>query len=85
MIRTEIQPEPIVEEKNVDLSGAEIEVSVLDLLVLLVGRKRFILRFVLGAAVLSIVVSLLLPIRYEAKVVLLPPQQNSSIGSALIG
>ena len=85
MIRTEIQPEPIVEEKNVDLSGAEIEVSVLDLLVLLVGRKRFIVRFVLGAAVLSIVVSLLLPIRYEAKVVLLPPQQNSSIGSALMG
>jgi uncharacterized protein involved in exopolysaccharide biosynthesis len=85
MIRTEIQPEPIVEEKNVDLSGAEIEVSVLDLLVLLVGRKRFIVRFVLGAVVLSIVVSLLLPIRYEAKVVLLPPQQNSSIGSALIG
>jgi len=85
MIRTEIQPVPIVEEKNVDLSGAEIEVSVLDLLVLLVGRKRFIVRFVLGAVVLSIVVSLLLPIRYEAKVVLLPPQQNSSIGSALIG
>jgi len=85
MIRTEIQPEPIVEEKNVDLSGAEIEVSVLDLLVLLVGRKRFIVRFVLGAVVLSIVVSLLLPIRYEAKVVLLPPQQNSSIGSALMG
>jgi len=85
MIRTEIQPEPILDETNGDPSRTETEVSLLDLLVLLVGRKRFILRFVLGAAVLSIVVSLLLPIRYEAKVVLLPPQQNSSIGSALIG
>jgi len=85
MIRTEIQPEPILDETNGDPSRTETEVSLLDLLVLLVGRKRFILRFVLGAAVLSIVVSLLLPIRYEAKVVLLPPQQNSSIGSALMG
>ena len=85
MIRTEIQPEPILDETNGDPSRTETDVSLLDLLVLLVGRKRFIVRFVLGAAVLSIVVSLLLPIRYEAKVVLLPPQQNSSIGSALMG
>jgi tyrosine-protein kinase Etk/Wzc len=85
MIRTEIQPEPILDETNGDPSRTETEVSLLDLLVLLVGRKRFIVRFVLGAAVLSIVVSLLLPIRYEAKVVLLPPQQNSSVGSALMG
>jgi tyrosine-protein kinase Etk/Wzc len=43
------------------------------------------LRFVLGTALLAIVVSFLLPIRYEAKVVLLPPAQDSSIGSALLG
>jgi tyrosine-protein kinase Etk/Wzc len=55
------------------------------MLVLLVGRKRFIVRFVLCAAVLAAVVALLLPIRYEAKVVLLPPPQDSSIGSALLG
>ena len=57
----------------------------LDILVLLLERKRFIVRFVLGAFVLAIVVSLLLPVQYEAKIVLLPPQQNSSIGSALMG
>ena len=34
---------------------------------------------------LAIVVSLLLPVRYEAKIVLLPPAQNSSIGSSLLG
>ena len=85
MIRTEIQPEPIVEEKNVDLSRAETEASVLDILVLLLERKRFIVRFVLGAFLLAIVVSLLLPVQYEAKTVLLPPAQNSSIGTALMG
>jgi uncharacterized protein involved in exopolysaccharide biosynthesis len=85
MIQTEIHTEPIVNERNADLSQSETEVSPLDVVVLLVGHKRFIVRFVLGAAVLATVVSFLLPIRYEAKIVLLPPQQNSSIGSALMG
>ncbi len=85
MIRTEIQPEPIVDEENVHPSRTETDVSVLDSLVLLLERKRFILRFVLSAFVLAIVVSLLLPVQYEAKTVLLPPAQNSSIGSALMG
>jgi len=84
MIRTEIQPEPIVDQRSVD-PRTETEVSALDMLVLLMGRKRFIIRFVLGAFVLAIAISLLLPVRYEAKVVLLPPQQNSSVGSALMG
>jgi len=82
---TDIQSEPIVDEISADSSPAESEVSVLDILVLLVERKRFMMRFVLGAAILATVVSLLLPIRYEAKIVLLPPAQNSSIGSALLG
>jgi tyrosine-protein kinase Etk/Wzc len=85
MIQTEIQNEPIAPEKEADPSRTENEVSVLDIVVLLAGRKRFILRFVLGTAVLTAVVSFLLPVRYEAKIVLLPPQQNSSIGSALLG
>ncbi len=85
MIQTEIQTEPIADEKNAGPSRTETEISLLDIVVLLVERKRPIIRFVLGAAVLAMVVSLLLPVRYEAKVVLLPPQQNSSVGSALLG
>jgi tyrosine-protein kinase Etk/Wzc len=88
MIRTEIQPEPIVNERNegiADPFGPETNISLLDLLVLIVDRKRFILRFMLATFVLAIVVSLLLPVRYEAKIVLLPPQQNSSVGSSLTG
>jgi len=84
MIRTEIQPEPIIEERKLETAEAETEVSVLDLLVVLLQRKRFIMRFVVGAAVLSSVVALLLPVSYEGKILLLPPQQNSSIGSAFL-
>jgi tyrosine-protein kinase Etk/Wzc len=82
MIHTETQPEPIINERNLE---PETEVSLLDILVVLLERKRFMVRFVLGAAALAIVVSLLLPVRYEAKIVLLPPAQNSSIGSSLLG
>jgi uncharacterized protein involved in exopolysaccharide biosynthesis len=85
MIQTEIQPEPIVEDRHPDPSPVEAEVSVLDILVLLLERKRFIMRFVLGAAVVAAIVSLLLPVQYEAKIALLPPAQNSSIGSSLLG
>lgn len=85
MIETEIQHEPIIHEGTQEPTQAEAEVSVLDILVLLLERKRFIVRFVLGSALLAAVVTLLLPVQYEAKVVLLPPAQNSSIGSALMG
>ncbi len=80
-----VQNEPVAYKENGDLPQPEVEVSLLDLLVILAANKRFIFRFVLGAFVLAIVVSLLLPVRYEAKVVLLPPSQNSSVGSALLG
>ena len=80
-----IEAELIADEKEAETPQSETEVSLLDLLVLLVARKRFVLRFVLSTALLAIVVSFLLPVRYEAKVVLLPPAQDSSIGSALLG
>jgi uncharacterized protein involved in exopolysaccharide biosynthesis len=88
MIHTEIQTEPVIDERNEAVRNSfhtETEISLLDLVVLTVEHKRFIIRFVLGTLALAIVVSLLLPIRYEAKIVLLPPQQNSSIGSMLSG
>jgi tyrosine-protein kinase Etk/Wzc len=85
MIHTETQPEPIIHERDAEQPQPEAEISVLDLLVVFLECKRFIMRFVLGAAVLATVVAFLLPVRYEAKIVLLPPAQNSSIGSALMG
>jgi len=64
-------------------TGTDTEISVLDILALLASRKRFILRAVVGAALLSTAVAFLLPVRYEANIVMMPPQQNSSLGSAL--
>ena len=59
------------------------EISLLDLLIILSERKRIILRTAAAFALIAIVGSLLLPNQYTATVLLLPPQQNSSLGSAL--
>ncbi|HET7891572.1 MAG TPA: Wzz/FepE/Etk N-terminal domain-containing protein [Candidatus Sulfotelmatobacter sp.] len=82
---TFIETEPISPEESPSTSQTETEVSLLDVTVLLLANKRFIIRFVLGAAVLAVVVAFLLPVQYEAKIMLLPPQQNSSVASALLG
>jgi tyrosine-protein kinase Etk/Wzc len=82
-IQTEMPLEPMIDER--DDPRSEGEGSPLDLLILLLERKRFIVRFVLAAAALATVVAFLLPVRYDAKVVLLPPAQNSSISSAFLG
>ena len=80
-----VQPEPVADPIIAVRPGIESEVSVLDILALLASQKRFILRFVVSAAVLSTAVAFLLPVRYEASIVMMPPQQNSSVGSALLG
>jgi tyrosine-protein kinase Etk/Wzc len=59
------------------------EISLLDLLIVLVERKRIIFWCTVGCAILAAVIALILPIRYTATVTLLPPQQNSSLSSQL--
>jgi tyrosine-protein kinase Etk/Wzc len=61
----------------------EHEISLLDLLIILAERKRFIFLITAVFAILAVVVSLILPKRYTATVVLLPPQQNSSLSNQL--
>ncbi len=63
--------------------AASQEFSLLDLLILLAERRKTILYFTGAFAVVSIVVSLLLPVWYTANVTLMPPQQNTSLGSAI--
>jgi tyrosine-protein kinase Etk/Wzc len=74
---------PLADPIDAAQLGTDTEISVLDILALLASRKRFILRAVVGAALLSTAVAFLLPVRYEANIVMMPPQQNSSLGSAL--
>jgi uncharacterized protein involved in exopolysaccharide biosynthesis len=58
--------------------------SMLDILVVLADRKRLIVRITATFALTAIVVSLLLPNHYTATVTLLPPQQPSGLGAALL-
>jgi tyrosine-protein kinase Etk/Wzc len=62
---------------------ASDQTSVLDLLIILAERKRMIFRVTLAFALIAIIVSLVLPVRYTATVILLPPQQGSSASLAL--
>ncbi len=64
--------------------GAETEISVLDILMVAAQRKRTILRTTAYFAAVAVIVSIILPTRYTASVSLLPPQQNSSLGSSFL-
>lgn len=59
------------------------EISLIELLTIIAERKKVVLWMTGLFAVLSIIVSFLLPNWYTAKVTLLPPQQNSSLSSAM--
>jgi tyrosine-protein kinase Etk/Wzc len=65
------------------LPGSKEEIPLLDLLIVLAERKRVILAVTAGFAIVSIVISLLLPKLYTATVTLMPPQQNSSLSAQL--
>ena len=82
---TEIQSVSVTKRGMAEPFRTEPDVSLLDHLIILLENRRFIALFVLGAAVAATIVSLLLPVQYEAKIVLLPPAQNSSLGSSLLG
>lgn len=60
------------------------EVHLLDLLIILSKRRKFIFRFTLGAALLTVIIVLLVPNRYTAETVVMPPAQNSSMSSTLL-
>jgi tyrosine-protein kinase Etk/Wzc len=74
-------------ERDVDSVSAvpsEEEISLLDILIVIVQYRRLILKIAVYTVVIGVIVSLLLPIRYTATTSILPPQQTSSAGSALM-
>jgi uncharacterized protein involved in exopolysaccharide biosynthesis len=79
-----IQTEPIGDAHNSSLPEPAGEVDALDILIGMARHKRFILRFTLGAAVVAAVIALLIPNRYTATTIVLPPAQ-SSISSSILG
>src|SRR6266481_333285 len=64
---------------------ASAEISLLELLIVLVRRGRDLLAGTVAAVVLATIVSFLLPNRFTATTVILPPQQNTSSAVALLG
>ena len=63
----------------------ENEISLLELLVILAKHKKLILGTTFGVAVLSAVVSLLLPNIYTGTAKVLPPQQSQSTAAMMLG
>jgi tyrosine-protein kinase Etk/Wzc len=57
--------------------------DLLDILIILKKRKRAIITATVTCAILATVIAFILPVRYTAKVTLLPPQQSSSMGAML--
>ncbi len=77
-----------VDERVARLELPEDERSRPDLLALLLAltrRKKIILQVTIAVAVLAAIVALILPKTYSAMTVILPPQQNQSAASALVG
>lgn len=63
---------------------AEVEISLLDLLIVIARRKWLIVKIALGLVVIAAVICFLLPDKYTSTTTLLPPQQNSGAGAALL-
>jgi tyrosine-protein kinase Etk/Wzc len=82
-LQEHLEPLPHPERPSAAPSKQKQEISLLDLLIVLAERKQIIFWVTAGFAILAIIISLLLPKSYTATVVLLPPQQNSSLTNQL--
>ncbi|HEX3941247.1 MAG TPA: GNVR domain-containing protein [Acidobacteriaceae bacterium] len=79
-----IEREPEVLREPVDThADPNDEISLLDVLIVLAGRKSLILKITAAFVIVAIIVSLLLPKKFTATATVLPPQQNSSLSSML--
>jgi uncharacterized protein involved in exopolysaccharide biosynthesis len=77
--RTHLSSTPQPAQGSEDFSILDL----LDILTLLRKRRRLILQATLGCAALATLIAFIWPVRYTAKVTILPPQQNSSMAAAL--
>lgn len=60
------------------------EMHLLDLLIVLANRRKFIFRFTVGAAILAAIIVLVIPSRYTAATMVLPPTQPTPSAAALL-
>lgn len=60
------------------------EIGIIELLIVLAKHKKIVIRLPLFAAVVSLAISMILPVTYKASTKLLPPQQAQSSATALL-
>jgi tyrosine-protein kinase Etk/Wzc len=72
------------DEATVLTGPPEEDISLLDLLIVIVRSRWLIVKTASCMAVVAAIGSLLLPIRYTASTTILPPQQGSSAGAGLL-
>jgi uncharacterized protein involved in exopolysaccharide biosynthesis len=76
--------EPRIPEPNIDQDAkGKREISLLDLLIIVIEQRRLVLWTTAGSTIVALLVSLLLPKSYTATATLLPPQENSSLSTGL--
>src|SRR6185437_13806223 len=84
-MKLDTMSEAALETEIAGVSTRAQEVNILDILTVLGRRRRFIGWFTAGAAVLTTIVVFLIPNQYTATSVILPPTQNTSLSSELMG
>src|SRR5690348_15307145 len=62
-----------------------IEFSIFDLIIGILKRRRAILLITVVAATLSLLLAFIMPVSYTSTTKLMPPQQNQSIASSVLG
>ena len=84
-ISTRVLSQPEREVDSISAVPSEGDISLLDIVIVIVQHRRLILKVAAYTIVIAVIVSLLLPVRYTATTSILPPQQQtSSAGSALL-
>jgi uncharacterized protein involved in exopolysaccharide biosynthesis len=88
MRTADVENGTLISASSIAVSGAEQaqddEISLLDLLIALAKRKSLIFKTTVAFAFLAIAISFILPKKYTALTTILPPQQSSSLSSALL-
>lgn len=72
-------------EMTVIKSAPDQEVHLLDLLIVLSKRRKFIILFTLAITLLTAIVVLVIPSKYTAETIVLPPKESSSAASSMLG
>ena len=70
---------------NTPLSPNEEEINLIDLLIVVAKHKKKIMSVTFAAALIAAGISYLLPTIYTGTAKIMPPQQNQSSASALLG